>query len=72
MFLNLVDEEAARMNQIFYVGNEMAVKRTDDQWPGLAAAQIQERYESKDQMEESWAFNTMFLFHTCFYSLGFG
>ena len=37
---------------------------------GLAAAQIQERYESKDQMEESWAFNTMFLFHTCFYSLG--
>ena len=36
---------------------------------GLAAAQIQERYESKDQMEESWAFNTMFLFHTCFYIL---
>ena len=34
MFLNLVDEEEARMNQIFYVGNEMAVKRTDDQWPG--------------------------------------
>ena len=34
MFLNLVDEEAARMNQIFYVGNEMAVKRTDDRWPG--------------------------------------
>ena len=36
---------------------------------GLAAAQIQERYESKDQMEESWAFNTMFLFHTYFYIL---
>ena len=36
---------------------------------GLAAAQIQERYESKDQMEQSWAFNTMFLFHTCFYIL---
>ena len=23
MFLNLVDEEEARMNQIFYVGNEI-------------------------------------------------
>ena len=69
MFLNLVEEEA-RMNQIFYVGNEMAVKWNDDQSTGQAAARIQERYESKDQMEESWTLNTTFLSHACFYSSG--
>ena len=69
MFLNLVEEEA-RMNQIFYVGNEMAVKWNDDQSTGQAAARIQERYESKDQMEESWTLSTTFLSHICFYSSG--
>ena len=69
MFLNLVEEEA-RMNQIFYVGNEMAVKWYDDQSTGQAAARIQERYESKDQMEESWTLYTTFLSHIYLYSYG--
>ena len=62
MFLNLVEEEA-RMNQIFYVGNEMAVKWNDDQSTGQAAARIQERYESKDQMEESWTLSEYYIVH---------